>query len=299
MGSESKKVYVIISGDVDYSEHHEHDEKMVIFDKVARAAADLNVRLSFYFTAKEAAQVADSVRLLAAHGHEIGCHGLIHNDDEEYSRLSYEAQRRYIGEATSILSATIGAKIDSFRAPRVKVSSQTYQVIEELGYVTDSSVCSQRMDLISSNMFNKDWLFAPRLPYHPSAQNPFRRGKRSILVVPISALLVPFISSVLYVFGLSFMQVLFRTLYAESLATGKPIVYLYHPYEFIREIPGKKQYHANVSVHGLRFRRYLYRGTPQDKFRQHIALLEYMKSFAAVKIVTMKQFYDLTSAVGY
>ncbi len=298
MTRKSNKVYVIISGDIDYSEHHRHSDKLMIFDQILNTANDLNIKLSFYFTAKEAVKIENCIKLLADSGHEIGCHGLIHNDDEEYNRLSYEKQFQYITEATNILTKIINKDISSFRAPRVKVSSHMYKVIEKLGYLTDSSICSQRMDLVSSNMFNKDWLFAPRLPYNPSPSNPFEKGNSKVLIVPVSALCIPFISSVLYVFGLTFMKILFSVFYLESLLTGKPIVYLYHPYEFIPEIRGKKKYSSNLKVHGFRWRRHLYRGTPQDKLERHIKLWKYMKSFKAVEIVTMKQFYYLNKARG-
>jgi len=298
MTRKSNKVYVIISGDIDYSEHHRHSDKLMIFDKILNTAKDLNIKLSFYFTAREATKIENCIKLLADSGHEIGCHGLIHNDDEEYNRLSYEKQFQYISEATNILTRIINKDISSFRAPRVKVSSHMYQVLEKLGYLTDSSICSQRMDLVSSNMFNKDWLFAPRLPYNPSPSNPFKRGNSRVLIVPVSALCIPFISSVLYVFGLTFMKMLFRIFYLESLVTGKPIVYLYHPYEFIPEIKGKKKYHSNLKVHGFRWRRHLYRGSPQDKLERHIKLWKFMKSFKAVEIVTMKQFYFLYKVRG-
>jgi len=293
-----KKVYVIISGDIDYSEHHKHSDKLVIFDKILNIAKDLNIKLSFNFVAKEATKIEVCIKLLAESGHEIGCHGLIHNDDEEYNLLSYEKQFQYISEATNILKRITNEDVSSFRAPRVKVSSHMYRVIETLGYLTDSSICSQRMDFVSSNMFNKDWLFAPRLPYNPSPSSPFKRGNSRVLIVPVSALFIPFISSVLYVFGLTFMKILFSVFYLESLLTGKPIVYLYHPYEFIPEIKGKKNYHSNLKVHGFRWRRHLYRGTPQDKLERHIKLWKYMKSFKAVEIVTMKEFYNLYKVKG-
>jgi len=291
-------VYVVVSGDVDYSEHHRHCDKQRIFREILDSAEGVNIRLSFYLTAREAVKIDACVRRLADCRHEIGCHGLIHDDEEEYNTLPYEKQFSYISEATQILSDIVGAEVRSFRAPRVKVSGPTYRVLDELGYLTDSSICSQRMDLISSNMFNRDWVFAPRLPYHPSITSPFKRGDCSVLIVPVSALIVPFISSVLYVFGLTFMKILFRLLYTESLATGKPIVYMYHPYEFLAEIPGKKELHSNIRVHGLRFRRRLYRGTPQEKFAQNVALWKYMKSFPGVQVVTMRQLCDLSGMKG-
>lgn len=298
VANKTNKVYVIITGDVDYSDHHRLSDKLMIFDKINNVSSELGVKLSFNFTAKEAMKIESCVKLLVDSGHEIGSHGLVHNDDEEYNRLPYDKQFQYISEATGILTKITNMDVTSFRAPRVKVSSQMYQCLEKLGYLTDSSICSQRMDLISSNMFNKDWLFAPRLPYNPNLTNPFTKGNSNLLIVPVSALFIPFISSVLYVFGLTFMKMLFSILYMESLVTGKPIVYLYHPYEFIQEIKGKKKYDSNLKVHGPRWRRHLYRGEPQDKLEKHIKLLKYMNKFQAVETVTMKQFYYLHKEKG-
>ena len=52
---------------------------------------------------------------------------------------------------------------------------------------------------------------------------------RQIWEIPILALMLPFITGTLSVFGLGFMKRFFNVLYRESLRTGKPIVYLIHP----------------------------------------------------------------------
>ena len=67
-------------------------------------------------------------------------------------------------------------------------------------------------------------------------------GNLPILEIPVSAIAVPFISSALYVLGVGFMKMVFRALYLEARRTGKPIVYLFHPYEFAGEIKGAKDY---------------------------------------------------------
>src|SRR5262249_39635434 len=162
-------------------------------------------------------------------GHEIACHGLTHGSEEEYDSMSPSMQQDYLQKATDMLGAIAGDKPVSFRGPRVKVSGPTLEILTALGYVADSTVCSQRFDVISSNLIHTGWLRAPRTPYHPSANDAYQRGDLAILEVPVSALAVPFISSALYVLGLQFMKALFRALYAESRRTGKPIVYLFHP----------------------------------------------------------------------
>jgi hypothetical protein len=157
-------------------------------------------------------------------------------------------------------------------------------------YVADSTVCSQRFDLVSSNLVHPGWLRAPRRPYHPSADDAYRRGDLDILEVPVSALAIPFISSTLYVFGLWFMKALFRVLYAESRRTGKPIVYLFHPYEFTEEIQGAKDYSRNLKVHGLRLRRHLYRGDAAARLDWNLRLWRFMAGFDGVRFATVSQY---------
>lgn len=230
--------------------------------------------------------------MLRQGGHEIGCHGLTHGNEEEYDSMPVAMQQQYLSEATAILRAVGGCEIRAFRGPRVKVSGPTLKILSELGYVADSTICSQRFDLVSSNGLDTGWLRAPRNPYHPSATDAYRRGDLPILELPVSALLVPFISSTLYVLGLPFMKLLFRLLYMESRRTGKPIVYLFHPYEFADEIKGAKVYKRDLKVHGLRVRRHLYRGDAATRLDWNRRLWQYMAGFAGVRFLTASQYVE-------
>ena len=284
------KVPVIITADVDYSKHHAQDDKCRAFDRLIEAMGHLGIKTTFFFVAREAEQVPQYPKALAEAGHDVGCHGLTHGDEEEYDSMPVAKQKEYLCQATDIISGLAGQKTVSFRAPRVKISSTAYGVLSEEGFIVDSSVCSQRFDLVSSNLFHYGWLRAPRTPYHPSKDSAFRRGDMDILVVPVSAMVAPFISSATYVLGPGIMKLFFRILLAESRRTGKPIVYLYHPYEFAAEIPGAKDYGRNVRVHGFRIRRHLFRGTPDERFDWTVQMLEYMASFDDVEFMTMRQY---------
>ena len=285
-----RKVPVIITADVDYSEHHTYDDKCRAFDRLIETTDHLNIKTTFFFVAREAEQVPLYPKALADAGHDVGCHGLTHGEEEEYDSMPATKQKEYLHQAADIISRLAGQKTVSFRAPRVKISSTAYGVLPEEGFIVDSSVCSQRFDLVSSNLFHYGWLRAPRTPYHPSKDSAFHRGDMDILVVPVSAMVAPFISSATYVLGPRIMKLFFRILLAESRRTGKPIVYLYHPYEFAAEIPGAKDYGQNVRVHGFRFRRHLLRGTPDERFNWTVQILEYMANFDDVEFMTMRQY---------
>jgi peptidoglycan/xylan/chitin deacetylase (PgdA/CDA1 family) len=283
---------------VDFSTHHEDVDKKQAFDKVLRAGRDLGGCMTFFFVAREAQQVSEYPRILRDAGHEIACHGLTHGEEEEYDSMPSSMQEEYLRKATDILRSLSGREIVSFRGPRVKISGPTLQILSRIGYVADSTVCSQRFDLISSNLLHTGWIRAPRRPYHPQANDAYRSGDLAILEVPISAIALPFISSALYVLGLGVMKLLFRALYLESRRTGKPIVYLFHPYEFAQEVKGAKDYSRNLKVHGLRVRRHLYRGDPRAKFARNLELWKFMASFPEVRFMTVSQYAQTHRSSG-
>jgi peptidoglycan/xylan/chitin deacetylase (PgdA/CDA1 family) len=290
--AKARVVPVLLTGDVDYSTHHRPADKVAAFAAVRSAGEAINGHLTFYFVAREAQQVADQPRALHAEGHEVGCHGLTHGSEEEYDSMPRDMQTRYLTEATTILQEISGQPVRAFRGPRVKISGTTLDLLGGLGYRTDSTVCSQRCDLVSSNLFHSGWLRAPRLPYRPSAADAYQRGDLGILEVPVSAVGLPFISSALYVLGVPLMKLFFRLLYWESRRTGKPIVYLFHPYEFADEIPGARDYSRNLKVHGLRFRRFFYRGDAGTRLAWTRSLWHYMAGFPGVRFMTLSEYAD-------
>lgn len=75
-----------------------------------------------------------------------------------------------------MLEDVTGNNITCFRAPAFRISADTFRVLEELNVYADLSVCSQRIPLLSSQIKNYHWLLAPRVPYHPSIDDPYSAG---------------------------------------------------------------------------------------------------------------------------
>jgi len=250
------------------------------------------IQSTFFLPAKMTEALGGEVQQLLQDGHEIGCHGLTHGDEENYDRMPEDLQQRYLYESTHILRQNTGEDISSFRGPRVKTSHVTQKILVDLGYNADCSVASQRIDFVSSNLVNVHWIFAPRLPYRPSDRSAFRRGQQKIWVVPLSAVIVPFVSSVLYLLRTRFMKVLFRTLYAEARRTGKPIVYLVHPFEFapstLQYRPENLSFLQEVRAHGFLVRERFYEKDHRRRFQMNQELLEYMRSFPNVEFQTVR-----------
>ncbi len=290
----AEQVEVLITWDVDPYSRHDLARKKQALQAAIKLCRELEMRATFLFVAQEAAWYPEEIAEMKRVGHEIGCHGLTHGDEEDYNRMPPETQRGYIEQATRLLEEKTGIPVTAFRGPRVKVSPVTLRLLAEYGYLTDSSVCSQRLDLVSSNLINTGWLVAPRSPYHPHKDSAFKRGDLGILEVPVSALMIPFISSSLYVLRLPLMKVLFRLLYAEACHKNKPIVYLAHPAEF-GSLSHARLKLSNLSfkrlrTHGLRFRKRLFEPNPDLRLNLSRALFSYMATFPGIRFMTMREY---------
>ncbi len=302
--SSSNSVPVLITWDVDPDSWVSLENRVKALNTVRSMCELRDAPATFYFTADGTDDISDVIMEIYEGGHDIGCHGLTHGMEEDYDTMPSDMQRDYIDRATQKIQQIIQAPVRSFRSPRVKTSAATQRILAESDYWSDSSVCSQRSDLISSNMINTGWLLAPRKPYHPNTKNPYKRGDVNIWEVPISALLLPFITSTMKVLGLAVMKDLFRILYFESKRTGKPIVFLGHPVEMVRKgninRDWKKQLAkytkpkyfspGYIRTYGLHLRSLLYRYDEDTFARLTGDLFSFMKSFPDTRFMTMKEY---------
>jgi len=84
------------------------------------------------------------------------------------------------------------------------------------------------------SMKKLNWIFTPRLPYFTDKENVFRKGNSSILEIPISAFIFPYIGTFMRVAPV--MNRMTRNLLVlESRFNNRPFVFLTHPNEFINE----------------------------------------------------------------
>ena len=186
---------------------------------------------TFYFTGTFAEASPESVELVKEHGHEVGCHGYDHSPHRAFDVLSYEEQLNDLKKAKAIIEGVAG-KIVSFRAPALRINEDTVRALEETGFRTDSSVCSQRFDgpFTFGSKRKLKWLFAPRRPYMLSYDSVIKNGDSNILEIPISAFFLPYIGTSMRI-APKLIKILQKLLFFESQKTGKPIVFLFHPNE--------------------------------------------------------------------
>jgi len=193
--------------------------------------AQHDIKSTFYFTGMFAEQSPESVELVKAHGHEIGCHGYDHAPERAFDVLSYEEQVTELKKAKKAIEAVAGG-VESFRAPMLRINEATVRALEETGFQSDSSVASQRFDgpLTFGSKRKLKWLIAPRKPYVLSYDSIVKSGSSNVLEIPISAAIIPFIGTTMRIspFMIKLVQ---NYLFKESKRTDKPVVFLFHPNE--------------------------------------------------------------------
>lgn len=207
-----------------------------------------NVKSTFFFTGYIAKLYPDIVKMIVPYGHEVASHGMSHIKSNGFDVMPLEKQIKHLKESKKILEDISGQEVISFRAPALRVSQNTVQALEESEYQIDSSVASQRFDMFMSfgGLKKLNWLTAPRLPYRTSKQSLFSKGNSSIIEVPLSASVLPYVGTTMRIFP-SLTSAQRKLLSFEAKYSGKPIVFDIHPNEFIDESNDERMFKKRAS----------------------------------------------------
>lgn len=194
------------------------------------------VKATFFYTGHMAKICPEVVRMAHDRGHEVGSHGLTHEVQQAFDVLTPEQQLDHLRQSKQILEDIIGEEVVSFRAPAARVDKGFSQILQEAGFKVDSSVCSQRLDMMFSfgSWKKLHWLAAPRKAYFAKSDSIFKKGESPVLEVPVSAMVFPYIGTFMRIAPL-LNRMTRRMLYWETLCNGRQFVFLTHPNEFIDE----------------------------------------------------------------
>jgi peptidoglycan/xylan/chitin deacetylase (PgdA/CDA1 family) len=135
-------------------------------------------RCTFFLPGEVAGWYPDLAVEIARRGHEIGCHGLYHVD---MTALGPELLRDHLRRTIAILEKVTGARPVGYRAPNLVFEPWGTRVLEDLGFVYDSTVCPSR----PMGGKYKGWAQAPLHPYHPSYEAVGRPGSARLVELPI------------------------------------------------------------------------------------------------------------------
>ncbi len=198
--------------------------------------AKYGVKATMFFVAEFAAKYPDMVQRVQAAGHEVACHGLTHKQEFGYDVMSLEMQIEHLTKAKKILEDICGKEVVSFRSPALRVNEFTPMALRETGFLSDSSVAPQRMDMFMSlGSKNKlQWFGAPRTCYQTSTHNLARKGESGIYEVPVSSFGLPYIGTLMRISPVM-NRIARYLLYCETSNTSKAINFLFHPSEAVVE----------------------------------------------------------------
>jgi hypothetical protein len=185
-----------------------------------------------FFAGRFAEAYPELVRECVARGHQLGTHGWAHGgleQDEDFRTASYEQQREWIRLATQAVEQAAGIRPVVFRAPNLWIGETTLRVLEEEGYLYDSSVPARRFDLGFGRVHYLKYFWAPAEPYRPSETHLGKTGISAITEVPPSACLFPINMATLRVLGFH----VFRKMIAWVARESPHLVFYCHPSEFV------------------------------------------------------------------
>ncbi len=135
---------------------------------------------TFFVLGEIATWYPDLVREIAERGHEIACHGMVHVD---MSVLGPSEFARQLERAATLLEGLCGQRPVGFRGPNLVYEPWATRILEEMGFVYDSTVCASRP--VGGKYVG--WANAPTHPYRPSYAAIAERGGASLVELPIPA----------------------------------------------------------------------------------------------------------------
>jgi len=158
-----------------------------------------NIRATFFILGRLADRNPEVPMEILSRGHELGCHGYVHDpyDQKKFSEIETDVEKGT--KAVRKFGDVIG-----FRAPYFRPHKKLAAVLEDFGYRYDSSVPSKRFDLFMGRTNNPYNLLAPMKPYHPSTENIFRKGNSEILEIPLPGFILPLLGVTMRNVGLKF-----------------------------------------------------------------------------------------------
>lgn len=191
-----------------------------------------HIKATVFFAGRFAQAYPDLVRDCHRRGHQLGTHGWAHGGlekDEDFRTAGYEQQRQWIRWATEAVEQAAGVRPVIFRAPNLWIGETTLRVLEEEGYLYDSSVPARRFDLGFGRVHYLKYFWAPSGPYRPSETDLSTCGGSAITEMPPSACMFPVNMATLRVLGLPILGKMIAWIGRDS----RHLVFYCHPSEFV------------------------------------------------------------------
>lgn len=227
------------------------------------------IKATFFVVGKDlfSAPKVELLKEVLKNGHEIANHSMTHR--EGFSFLSFNEKKQEIEDAEHIIQDKLGVTPKGFRTPSNDVDSEVLKILEDRGYLYDSSLMPtfygpliKRLKFGSLEIPRRDhylgrfqYGLSPLTPYHPSSERIWRKGTMKIIEVPITTMPVlrfPFHASFTFAaYHFGFGCSLFNMGYALLSLTPLPLNFVFHTNELsdpIYESAIKRQYGLNLPL---------------------------------------------------
>jgi len=196
------------------------------------------VSATFFVLGEVAEWYPDLVREIGRRGHELACHGMRHVD---MTVLGPDRFRRELVSAVETIERIAGTRAVGYRAPNLVYASWATRILEDEGFLYDSSVCVSRPLSGKYQGYGK----APVHPYLPAYDDIARPGDARLVELPLPGvpiLRLPGGSSIATrLLGYSAT----RLALAVAIRRGNTAYYL-HPWELARPPDGGDRSLKNV-----------------------------------------------------
>ncbi|MHC4579848.1 MAG: polysaccharide deacetylase family protein [Planctomycetota bacterium] len=184
---------------------------------------EYGMKATFFILGEVAGFYPDLVKEISRRGHEIACHGLRHVDLYSLSKAQFVDELK---QAKDTLESLIQKQVIGYRAPNLITELWVLDVLENLGFEYDSSVCPSRPLM---GKF-RDVSQAPQNPYRPSVNSLTTPGDHKIVEMPIPTfpiLKLPAATGIMTrVIGRRWTTIALK----HALKTGMA-AYYFHPFE--------------------------------------------------------------------
>jgi len=199
------------------------------------------IKSTFFVVGKYVKKEREVFKEIVEEGHEIGNHTLSHN--HRFVELGAAEKREEILETHGLIKEHLGVEPLGFRLPKYRIDADTLSILEDLGYLYDSSI----IPAYHPGKFPVKNFFAPNRPYYPSRGDilkPGSTGCYNVLEIPVSV--SPFFRVPLggtYNINLGLWWV--RANASVFAWTGKPFVTNFHArdaLDYLPEIGGLPSY---------------------------------------------------------
>lgn len=191
--------------------------------KILELFESLNFKSTFFITGLIADYYKDLVKDISNAGHEIGSHNYYHVD---YEYEKYDKVKTDLIRSKNLLEDLTGKKVIGYRSPNSSIPPFLVELLEDNGFLYDSSVTPTRKIMGKFGKFTK----SPLKPYIPDRKNIGTPGNSGIYEFPWAIF-----PGVKFPAGSGIMHRIMGNYY-NTIATNYslkrgPISYYFHPYE--------------------------------------------------------------------